>query len=431
MRFDSATGVGLALVSCALAHADVNGLQVEYNGVVEGRHVWSVYALSSNPGNVMLAVIGHQVTAGSMSGVQHNNIGSVTWDPSATIGAAQRANDSFVTITGLTGSSARTTLSPEFTPGTVIPNGAGWQASTLEPPILFTGGRIKIMQVAGATYSNTGSDASYSGRVTVGYRPSSASSVPVYAENLAYTIGCSRAETQSSPQLVPFSSSQPREWAVEGIKPNSAGAQLTLTARARLGSGVGFLTVKADGVTIATNVFGTGTPCPKSASVATLQISPAQFSALTADGRLVVRIEPSSGATSAGCSFAELHARLDYIRDAVDCDANGGDDVCQIRVAPSQIDCNMNGVIDSCDIASGTSADANANGRPDECEELPCVAADVDGDGDVGGADLTAVLAAWGPCAGSACEPDIDGNGAVDGFDLSALLAAWGPCGAP
>ncbi len=55
----------------------------------------------------------------------------------------------------------------------------------------------------------------------------------------------------------------------------------------------------------------------------------------------------------------------------------------------------------------------------------PCPA-DVDGDRDVGFADLTAVLAAWGPC--DACPEDVDGDGAVAFGDLTTVLAAWGPC---
>jgi len=52
----------------------------------------------------------------------------------------------------------------------------------------------------------------------------------------------------------------------------------------------------------------------------------------------------------------------------------------------------------------------------------PCPA-DLDGDGDIGGADLGVLLAGWG---GSS--PDLDGDGSVGGSDLGAMLAAWGPC---
>jgi T5SS/PEP-CTERM-associated repeat protein len=55
----------------------------------------------------------------------------------------------------------------------------------------------------------------------------------------------------------------------------------------------------------------------------------------------------------------------------------------------------------------------------------PCPA-DVDDSGDVGFADLLAVLATWGPCAG--CAADVDGDGTVGFLDLLMVLAAWGPC---
>lgn len=45
---------------------------------------------------------------------------------------------------------------------------------------------------------------------------------------------------------------------------------------------------------------------------------------------------------------------------------------------------------------------------------------DLDGDGDVDGADLAALLGGWGTNAG-----DIDGDGDTDGADLAALLGAW------
>jgi hypothetical protein len=51
---------------------------------------------------------------------------------------------------------------------------------------------------------------------------------------------------------------------------------------------------------------------------------------------------------------------------------------------------------------------------------------DIDGDGIVGGLDLSAILAAWGSSNASA---DLDGDLDVDGADLTALLAAWGTNG--
>ncbi|HMN97721.1 MAG TPA: agmatine deiminase family protein [Phycisphaerales bacterium] len=60
-------------------------------------------------------------------------------------------------------------------------------------------------------------------------------------------------------------------------------------------------------------------------------------------------------------------------------------------------------------------------------KQLDACTFDLDGNGVVDGADLAAVLAAWGPCSG--CPADVDGNGIVDGADLAAILAAWGDCG--
>ncbi|MCP4892332.1 MAG: hypothetical protein GY911_00770, partial [Actinomycetales bacterium] len=54
-----------------------------------------------------------------------------------------------------------------------------------------------------------------------------------------------------------------------------------------------------------------------------------------------------------------------------------------------------------------------------------CDAADLNGDGEVNGADLALVLAAWGqPCLG--CAADINGDGVVNGADLALILAGWG-----
>lgn len=59
----------------------------------------------------------------------------------------------------------------------------------------------------------------------------------------------------------------------------------------------------------------------------------------------------------------------------------------------------------------------------------PCPA-DITGDRAVDGADLGALLGAWGTCPGgtAGCTGDLDGNGIVNGADLGVLLGAWGPC---
>lgn len=52
--------------------------------------------------------------------------------------------------------------------------------------------------------------------------------------------------------------------------------------------------------------------------------------------------------------------------------------------------------------------------------------ADLNGDGQVGSADIAALLSAWGT-AGANGE-DLDGNGTVGSTDVAVLLSAWGAC---
>ncbi|MCP4837408.1 MAG: DUF922 domain-containing protein [Phycisphaera sp.] len=54
--------------------------------------------------------------------------------------------------------------------------------------------------------------------------------------------------------------------------------------------------------------------------------------------------------------------------------------------------------------------------------------ADLDGDGDVGSADMGILLAAWGTDASIA---DLDEDGTVTGSDLALILASWGACPEP
>ena len=61
-------------------------------------------------------------------------------------------------------------------------------------------------------------------------------------------------------------------------------------------------------------------------------------------------------------------------------------------------------------------------GQPD-CPSTNDCPADLDGDGIVGGTDLTAILAAWGSASA-----DLDGDGNTAGTDLTIVLAAWGTC---
>ena len=57
---------------------------------------------------------------------------------------------------------------------------------------------------------------------------------------------------------------------------------------------------------------------------------------------------------------------------------------------------------------------------------LPCCTGrgDLNCDGQVGGADITLLLAAWGECG----PEDLNGDGVVAGADLTIVLSNWGPC---
>ncbi|MCA9285938.1 MAG: hypothetical protein KDA22_12015 [Phycisphaerales bacterium] len=76
----------------------------------------------------------------------------------------------------------------------------------------------------------------------------------------------------------------------------------------------------------------------------------------------------------------------------------------------------------------------NGDGSPSIAVLMPAVIdfpmidcgapADLDGDGNIGAADLGLLLSLWGPCDDD-CPADLNGDGLVDGADLANLLAAW------
>lgn len=92
-------------------------------------------------------------------------------------------------------------------------------------------------------------------------------------------------------------------------------------------------------------------------------------------------------------------------------------------------DCDANAELDVCQIAAGTVADANGNGIIDACESpATSCRGDLNLDGTVNGADLGAMLGAWGSVAPGGSVADLNGDGAVNGADLGSLLGAWGAC---
>jgi thermitase len=68
----------------------------------------------------------------------------------------------------------------------------------------------------------------------------------------------------------------------------------------------------------------------------------------------------------------------------------------------------------------------NAKAALDAVDDGTTCVGDVDGDGNVGVADLLSVIEQWGTCSG--CNGDIDGDGMVSVGDLLAIVDAWGDC---
>ncbi len=73
------------------------------------------------------------------------------------------------------------------------------------------------------------------------------------------------------------------------------------------------------------------------------------------------------------------------------------------------------------DAIAGSWVDAGGN------ESCDC-RGDLNRDHRVDGADLSAILAAWGDCAAVGCAEDLNFDGRVGGADLAILLSAWGTC---
>ena len=163
----------------------MTGLDVVYEGFVNGRYVYSVYAVSNNPSDVLLSAYRHTVVSGSMAGVGHDDTGGGSWNPAFTTQTGQAARDSFVTASGNVGSGAQTALDPAFGAGTgpVIPSLAGWYTTSPASPTAFgTQGRIKILQVSGAELT------AYQATLKVAYKSSASSTTPIFSAVMSYSI---------------------------------------------------------------------------------------------------------------------------------------------------------------------------------------------------------------------------------------------------
>ena len=190
--------VSLGVVA-ATSSATVAGLQVVYEGVVNGRYVHSVYVTSNSPTDVLLNVFNHEVTGGSMAGTLHSDFGGGNWNPLFTL-STDSGFDSFVTITGQSGFAAATNLDNNWTTsgaGPVIPFRAGWFNSNPSVPVVFGQTlRVKVLQVAAS------SPQPYSAILSIGYKASAASSTTLFANNLTYSIpGAVDSDNDGVPDL--------------------------------------------------------------------------------------------------------------------------------------------------------------------------------------------------------------------------------------
>ena len=106
-----------------------------------------------------------------------------------------------------------------------------------------------------------------------------------------------------------------------------------------------------------------------------------------------------------------------------DCDDNGVLDSCELEGR----DCDGDGVLDLCQIQDIPDLDCDLDGVLDSCAQGVCDT-DITNDCFVDFADLTQLLANWGPC-GANCPPgDFDGDGQIGFLDLVELLFEYGEC---
>ena len=178
------SSLALAAGIASSANAAFTGFTVQNMGTIGGRSVYQVYANFNAPTDILLNALKHNVTSGTMNAL-HNDFGGGIWNPSLTILPDQVANDSFVTVTGLTGVSSQTNLDPSFGTGLggAIPTNAGWFNSNPSSNIVVGSSlKIMIMQVALATGS-----AGYSASLEIGYKESPSATQPLFGSG-TYTI---------------------------------------------------------------------------------------------------------------------------------------------------------------------------------------------------------------------------------------------------
>ena len=106
-----------------------------------------------------------------------------------------------------------------------------------------------------------------------------------------------------------------------------------------------------------------------------------------------------------------------------DCDDNGVLDSCELEGR----DCDGDGVLDLCQIQDNSDLDCDLDGILDRCSPDFCDT-DITNDCFVDFADLTQLLANWGPCGANCPSGDFDGDGDIGFLDLVELLFEYGEC---
>jgi len=213
-----------------------------------------------------------------------------------------------------------------------------------------------------------------------------------------------------SPTFAPIGRGHPAEWIVPNAAPAVAPVTLRVRARGDFGAALEYVRIRI-GSLVDVRMLGATDECAATPVFHEITIEPDTFNlGIDAAGALHVIAEPSDAVDALGCTGGTwIDMRLDY-------------------VGAASADCDANGVLDSCEIAGGWATDTNGNGILDSCEApVNTCTADLDGDAVVNGADLGALLGAWGP-AGPATSADLDRDGFVGGADLGILLGSWGPC---
>ena len=244
---------------------------------------------------------------------------------------------------------------------------------------------------------------------------------------------------RNSGNLGPIGSGTPREFTFSGLPAAASAATLRVRVRSDLNLSSEFLTLRLDGVAV-TTLFVTGAnDCPATPDEATVTIPLKALAGYLANGALTVRLEASPLVSATQCSDGLCEVSLSYEVAPVDCNSNGIEDTCEIRM-PGR-DCNGNGIPDSCDIASGTSADINGNGIPDSCEpdcnanNLPDsweisqgLAPDCNTNGVPDSCDIASGTAADidGNGVPDSCQGDCNGNGIPDAYEI--VTAPWKDC---